>query len=184
MSKPLPIQKVLTDEFLCAMGLVVAEWAKAERTIFVALMLTGLSGSDSLAKGSSAGFAVLLGSGMDVRTAMGILKGLFRLALKNDEPEFEAFNKLFNRFGKLYGRRNVVAHGAWRKGKRPKSIESTSLKTVGDIDAETSNYTALELVALAHRIHAFRVDLIKFLQKHRLAPRSTSPETLMEAGTL
>lgn len=115
---------------------------------------------------------MLLASGMDPRTSIGILAGVTR---RGGEEVAAEFDKLKSRFEKLYKARNIVAHSRWGKGKRPKSIGATNFKSVGDIRQEYSEYTALELIALAHRIYAFRRDLSKFMRRHGLWLQ-TSPE--------
>ncbi|HEX4296287.1 MAG TPA: hypothetical protein VHZ29_19295 [Rhizomicrobium sp.] len=119
------------------------------------------------------GFVVLLASGMDARTSMGILQGLVR---KLDDASIAEFDKIKNRFERLYKRRNVVAHSNWREGKRPKSISATALKSVGDVRLEVSEYTALEMIAVAHRIHAFRSDIVKFFRARGLWKTAPSPK--------
>jgi hypothetical protein len=172
MSKNLPIQEVLTEEHFCAIGLVIAEWARAERSIFLTLSQIGgmQIGADTE---TPTGLVILLASGMDPRTSMGILQGIVR---RSDEAGAEEFDKLKSRFEKVYKRRNIVAHGVWRTGKRPKAIGTTSLKSVGDVRFDDSEYTPLEMIALAHRIHAFRGDLIKFFRKRGYWKRRPSRE--------
>jgi len=122
---------------------------------------------------------MLLAAGLEPRTAVGILKAIIKAT---NETKTTEFDKLCNRFERLYKRRNVIAHGAWLRGNRPGSIKAQTVKSVGDVRIERHDYTALEILAVAHRVHAFRKDFIKFFReigywkrKHETLPDIDGP---------
>jgi len=152
----------LTDQQLRSIGLVVSEWAKAEQTLFLA-MTAVFGGPPGEQMGDSHSLAMLLGSGMDSRTMIGLLKGIVREAFPDDADEFD---KLADDLAQEGKRRNAIAHGVWRKGKRPNSIRTMSIRSVGQIKLDEHEYTAAEMDRLAERTKAARGELVKFLLRH------------------
>jgi len=162
MHGKLPIENFITDEHFRGIGLVIAQWGWTERVISDSLweVATGFSFS-SITPAQSLSIALI--TGMDVRVKMGLIKAVFRARFPKNADEFD---KLIGKLNKLYDRRNTIAHGNWRTGKRPNSIATSWFKASGELGSSERGYTARELRLLAYLILERTTRLISFLQTH------------------
>jgi hypothetical protein len=115
------------------------------------------------ALGMDASISLALVTGMEPRTALGILKAVFRARHPKDA---DALDKIADKLSKLLGVRNVIAHGKWRRGKRPRTIECTTFFSSTKLRAEVHAFTPDELNSTADRIKDCTWRLADFLQAH------------------
>ena len=160
MPTELPFRKTLSDEHVTAIGHVITQWAGIET--FLRHILCELAAGKPIPTYEGQDSEFILTSGMDSRTSLGIVRALACRQFPNDTEEIE---KLTDRIAKEASRRHGVAHGLWRKGKRPGTIETETVKSVGHIKIEHHAYTVSELMALAHRIAACGRDTLQFFRK-------------------
>lgn len=147
-----------SDEFLKGMGLVVLQWARAEHA--VEWSLAELAHGSPIRQANEAGFIRLLLNNMEARTTAGLLKVIFRARFFSDADEFDA---LVDKLMKEKSRRDVVAHGKWRLGKRPNTYSATMFKSVGQLGVDTHEFSADEMKALAARIRQKASAMVTFL---------------------
>jgi len=129
MTTPPKFVDPITDAHLTGIGRVITAWARTERVVMDSLweIATGRSFDEW---GDDASISLAFVTGMDVRVAIGILKSVFAARRPADA---EAFAKLADKLADLGKLRNVVAHGRWTEGKRPRSIEAARFITTGSL---------------------------------------------------
>ncbi len=157
-----PQRAKLTDPQLQAIGLVISEWGLMEQSLFISASLTFEVIPGTKPPLQNLGFSVLIGAGMTPRTVLGLMNGLFDLALAPDTAV--AFKKLSDHILDCGQSRDAIAHGAWRKGKRPGSITTASVRAVGQIRLEQREFTVSEMTQLAERIRVDRLALLRFMR--------------------
>lgn len=153
-----PIQRIVGPDHLRAIGLVIAEWSYMEYV--VGWSVAELAAGRSIQKQGDEPAARILVTGMEFRTALGLLGSLAAVRFPNDA---DAFSKITEKIRRLAGTRNTIAHARWHKGKRPGTIEALVFKAVGSLTAQAHAFTARELFGLAERIAAQRSELLDFL---------------------
>lgn len=153
----LPIQKTLSDEHLQAIGLVIAQWASVEKLLVHVLcdLMAGRA-SDFTTTDIS---GLILVSGMDSRTMLGLTKSFVAIQFPERADEFDRLADKLDKEGK---RRNIVAHGWWLSGDRPNSIKTSVWKTIGRAKTEPHDYTVDELRNMAKRIYKLGRRLTEF----------------------
>jgi hypothetical protein len=112
---------------------------------------------------------------MGAKTALGILKAVFRARHKNDADEFD---KMIERLNDLRRVRDIVGHGRWIKDEeRPRSICAASFRSSGKLGVEKHRFTPEELLGTAERINARVHEMAIFLQARGYwkPPRSPAP---------
>jgi hypothetical protein len=149
----------LSDAHLRAIGLVITEWARTERALFVALVQTARLQPGTEIDASAVVPAILTG-GMTFRTTSGLLKSLINFYYPTVEEEL---SRILKKLGKESEKRDVIAHADWWYGRRPESIKTVTFTTVGKYKREEHDYTVPELEALACRIAKLRNELIRIL---------------------
>jgi hypothetical protein len=148
-----------TAEQLQAIGTVITEWAMAENTLRVCFF--NVFGGVGAQKLESQPMAALAGAGMDYRIAVGLLRGVIRGLYPDQADEFDKRAEKLEKEGK---RRHVIAHALWRQGRRPGSIQTTTLRSVGRIELERHEFTAEEMARLANRIRRARIAVVSWLR--------------------
>jgi hypothetical protein len=151
----------VTDAHLLGIGRVVRIWAVAERVLMDSLWETATGHSLSNLQADT-GLSLALVAGMDARVMIGLLKAVFRA---RHPKEADDLDKLLEKLDKLGKRRNAIAHGRWKAGKRPGTIETVSFKSSGKLGIEVHAYTVAELNTSANRITGCTRELISFLRK-------------------
>ena len=148
----LPIQETLSEHHLRGIGLVIAQWAQ-----FDSLLLAGICEIGHVDRETG----LIIISGMDPRTKVGLLQTLVRWRY---EDEADQFDKLAKRINKLYAQRNDYAHLRWEKGEKPGTIKPIGLKTVGTFKTAKGEVTATDIENLAYRVWMIGNELLAFLR--------------------
>lgn len=167
-----------SDEFLKAMALVILEWARAEHVI--EWSLAELTHGSAIEGPDDAGFVRLLINNTDARTMAGLLKVMFRARFFADA---DAFDRLVDRLMKERPRRDVIAHGRWRAGSRPRSYAAVTFKSVGRLGVETHEFTPEELRSLADRVHRKAREVAHFLNARGYWKTPASLQSLNDVAT-
>jgi hypothetical protein len=148
----------VTKEHMEAIGRVIVRWAMTERVISDSLW--EISTGHSFESLPDTSISLALVTGMESRTALGILKAVFRARHPADADDFD---KLVDRIDALRETRNHVAHGRWLKGKRPGCIESAHFRSSGSLKVVIHGFTSKELESLAERITGTTAEMMRFL---------------------
>jgi hypothetical protein len=122
---------------------------------------------------------MMMASGMDSRTMLGLLRGLLQAGFPASAEEF---SKLAERIADEGKRRNIVAHAAWLPGNRRGSIRTFAIRTVGELRLDEHEFTAAELERLSGRIKSAREALVRFMIRrgYYSALRGTRTEPIPE----
>jgi hypothetical protein len=158
-------ENALNEGHFAAIGRVIAEWAVLERTI-AECVIDLLAGRDVVGDDRRTEITEeILLAGMDTRVTIGLLRAIFR---KRKSPQYaDELDKLLDKIAMEENRRNIHAHATWHKSrKRPNSIKTSVLKSVGVIDEHEHHFTVSEILRLACRIKERRRQLIAFFVVH------------------
>src|SRR5207302_8962385 len=97
------------------------------------------------------------------RPITGLIKSIFRLKYPD---RADAFDRLIDRLLRDGKRRDGIAHAWWLKGNRPGSIHAGIARPANVFGLDEYDYTAPELRALANRIEAKLIELIRFMKPY------------------
>ena len=152
----------VTNEHCRAIGEIIIQWGVIETLL--RNMIADLCSGESRYDASDTALEIVL-NGMEVRLILGLSKSLVKYRYPKDIEEFE---RLVKRLEKLYGKRNLIAHGLWTKGDKPNSIRTLRVLTVGAVRMQPREYTIEESDGVATRIWECGRDLTTFLRNKGL----------------
>lgn len=167
--KKLPLQDCVTDEHARGIGLVIAQWASAERLLTHAIC--DLMANRTVSYTDDAADLIVM-SGREARVLIGLVKSLVRFRFPDDA---DAFDKIADKLGKEGKTRNIIAHGLWSEGKRPNSIVTYHPITLNNPRVERHEFTPQEFERMAHRILEKGKKIISFLRERGLLRWETLP---------
>jgi hypothetical protein len=141
-----------------AIGLVIVNWAKAERTLTHALWL--LLGDPYSKVGNLEELRLVAVTGMRDQVKAGLVKSAFRIRYYHLADRFDKLVDALLREGK---RRDNIAHAWWVKGDRPDAIRAWIARPSNVFKVDEFEFTSVELRRLADRIETKRTDFVRFL---------------------
>ena len=158
----LPIQDVVSDEHLKAIGLVIVEWAGIENMLLY--MLCNLAIPDAK-KYEDYLPGLILSTGMGHRIMLGLMRAIVEVRFPKDLKQFE---KIQDGLEKSADLRDIFAHQSFHVGKKTGSVKATKMKSVGGLKTIQRDFTAEEITNIAHEMQSRAVALADFLKFHGL----------------
>ena len=158
----LPIEDVVSDDHLKAIGLVIVEWSGIESALLY--MLCDLAIPDAK-KYEDYLPGLILSTGMGHRTMLGLMRAIVEVRFPKDKTQFE---KIVNDILKSADIRDVFAHQVLHPGKKNGAVKATRIKSVGGIKASQQEFTAEEITQIAHEMHSRIFALVDFLKARGL----------------
>jgi len=161
-------------------GRVIVTWAVIEKYIGDMLweVATGHSFSEMT---PDASISLAFVAGMDPRTVIGMLKAVVRARFVKDADEFD---KLADDLDGLCRKRAIIAHGRWRPGKRPNTMETVSFKAIGELKISINAYTPKELKILRQNMLTSVRALGKFLKERGYSKKNVNVAAAKAASEL
>lgn len=154
----LPLEDHLSDDQFKAIGLVIAEWAAIERSLLYILCDLTVPNAPEYENYAP---ALLLATGMNYRTLLGLMVAIAQVRFPSDTKEFQ---NIVDDLQNSASKRDIFAHSAWSRGKKADAIGSVQLKSVGGIKQTAREYTTSEIrqvaIEMHERIHALS-DFLK-----------------------
>jgi hypothetical protein len=137
---------LISDAHHIAISKIIINWALLDRGVMELLWQTA-TGHSFENFTPQAALSLSLVVGMDIRVKLGLLRAVFHARRPADADKFDKIISKIDRLGK---RRNLIAHGVWRLGNRPGSIECASFSAAGGrLKSEQHSFTVIELNGLA-----------------------------------
>ena len=127
MGMKLPIQDVVSDDHLKAIGLVIVEWSGIENLLL--FMLCNLAIPDAT-KYEDYLPGLILSTGMGYRTMLGLMRAIVEVRFQKDKRQFE---EIVNDLEKSADLRDIFAHQSLHVGKKKGTVKATKMKSVGGL---------------------------------------------------
>jgi hypothetical protein len=127
----------LSNEHYEWIGRIIVTWAVMERFLADCLWEVA-TGHSFIEMTQEQSISLAFVTGMDARTVIGMLKAVVRARHHADADQFD---KLADKVDEMCRKRAIIAHGRWRPGKRPRTMETISFGAIGELKTQVHAYT-------------------------------------------